>query len=228
MIPNKEVEFWSQLERYPELLPLKTLSFSTGSFLMRQGESSKHIFIIKQGRVRLYRDQGGSIIHLDDLGSGEILGELSFFDSLPRTAHAVALEPTECLVLQPEVLSKVTARLPVWIPALARSLAHRLRHVLANLEQEPETYLKESLVSLLLYKIPDEKTEFVPKDLIEEFTAILRVPPEDIEKKLVELASEGYLICAPQSLKIVHMNKLEHLLAELQRKQPVQGEETCP
>ncbi|HEV7126595.1 MAG TPA: cyclic nucleotide-binding domain-containing protein [Ktedonobacterales bacterium] len=74
--------------------------YPAGAPLLRQGDTGVGLFVIVSGRVRVTQHQhGGDEQELATLGSGEVLGEMSLLDDLPRSASAMALEPTQALVL---------------------------------------------------------------------------------------------------------------------------------
>ena len=74
--------------------------YPAGAALLRQGETGVGLFVIVSGRVRVTQHQPGGDEHeLASLGRGDVLGEMSLLDDLPRSATAMALEPTQALVL---------------------------------------------------------------------------------------------------------------------------------
>ena len=74
--------------------------YAAGDVLLRQGETGVGLFVITEGRVRVtqHRD-GGQEYELALLGKGDVVGEMSLLDDLPRSATATALESTKALVL---------------------------------------------------------------------------------------------------------------------------------
>jgi CRP/FNR family transcriptional regulator len=86
---------------------LQTLSISArerdypvGAKILQQGETGVGLFVITSGRVRVAQQGPSGEEH--DLGvfeRGAVLGEMSLLDDLPRTASAVAMEPTRALVI---------------------------------------------------------------------------------------------------------------------------------
>ena len=74
--------------------------YAVGDVLLRQGETGVGLFVIASGRVRVSQHQeGGPEQDLASIGAGEVLGEMSLLDDLPRSATATAAEPTRALVL---------------------------------------------------------------------------------------------------------------------------------
>ncbi len=75
-------------------------NFEAGTLLVKQGENGVGLFIILSGRVGISKTDSDSVeTKVAECGPGDILGEMSVFDGAPRSASAVALEPTHCLVL---------------------------------------------------------------------------------------------------------------------------------
>lgn len=68
---------------------------SRGDFLFRQGEATSAVFLIKSGKLKLVQiSDGGRETILDICGPGEVLGELSLYQSQKQPSSAVAIEDT--------------------------------------------------------------------------------------------------------------------------------------
>lgn len=74
--------------------------------------------------------------HLDELGPGEIFGELSLIDGHPRAATVAALRRTRCLVLGQADFLELISRSAEFALALLRVEAERLRRTDSNLVRE--------------------------------------------------------------------------------------------
>jgi CRP-like cAMP-binding protein len=105
--------------------------YAPGEFAVRQGEVDRSFFIISRGsfEVLVSSDEGPQRIRV--LESGDLFGEVGFFDGLPRLADVVALEDSEALVLtQPSFqrLRLMHPRLAVrFVLELGRVLGERFR-----------------------------------------------------------------------------------------------------
>jgi CRP/FNR family transcriptional regulator len=74
--------------------------YPTGATLLRQGETGIGLFIITDGKVQITQQApDGSVRDLGTFERGAVLGEMSLLDDLPRTATAIAMEPTRALVI---------------------------------------------------------------------------------------------------------------------------------
>jgi CRP/FNR family cyclic AMP-dependent transcriptional regulator len=94
------------------------------------------MYIILNGRVRIFRREGDTEHEIALLGPGAYFGELALLDGAPRTANAVAVE-NSCLVgfFRPEFLEilethgRIGAKISL---ALARITGTRLRKTLTG------------------------------------------------------------------------------------------------
>ena len=68
--------------------------------LVWQGTPGAAFFVIESGRVRILQQrQDGDMHELTVLGPGDTFGEMALLDDLPRSATALAAEPTVALAL---------------------------------------------------------------------------------------------------------------------------------
>ena len=79
---------------------LRTRRFRRGEVLFHQGDPGDSLFIVTAGAVKiLLPSEEGDEAILATVRPGAFFGELALLDGAPRSATAVALEPTETLVL---------------------------------------------------------------------------------------------------------------------------------
>ncbi|HEY7781596.1 MAG TPA: cyclic nucleotide-binding domain-containing protein [Ktedonobacterales bacterium] len=74
--------------------------FPAGHVILREGDPGVGLFVIVSGRVRVTQQLGGEPRELGTSGPGDVFGEMSLLDDLPRSATVTAVEPTRVLVLQ--------------------------------------------------------------------------------------------------------------------------------
>ncbi len=103
-----------------------------GERIFRQGDGGDEIFLIRRGRVRISLAlDDGQPYHVATFGRGDFFGDVAFLDRGVRSADAVALTPTELLVLSRGRFEKVAEQHPRlgqhFFASLARTLAIRLR-----------------------------------------------------------------------------------------------------
>ncbi len=103
--------------------------YPAGSTLLRQGETGIGLFIITSGKVQISQ-QGpdGTVRDLGTFERGAVLGEMSLLDDLPRTATAVALEPSRALAIPVWDFRAVLREQPDIAIKLLAIMSRRLRH----------------------------------------------------------------------------------------------------
>lgn len=98
--------------------------------LVWQGTTGAAFFIITNGKVRVVQQQqDGDIRELSVLGPGDTLGEMALLDDLPRSATALALEPTSALVLPVWDFRAILREDPEIMYGLLAVLSQRLRQL---------------------------------------------------------------------------------------------------
>ena len=102
--------------------------FLPGQTLFQEGEPSHSLFIITNGNISIRRTEKNSYIEIAKIQPNEVIGELSFFDRLPRSATAVALTTVECLEIPFESLEKMYLSVPNYFKTIVAAIAERLRN----------------------------------------------------------------------------------------------------
>lgn len=85
----------------------KVLEVATGGVLLRQGAKDSHAYLVLEGRVVVKREEGGRFRIIRSVGPGEQFGEISALHGTPRTATALAEEPTRVLRLPADSLREL-------------------------------------------------------------------------------------------------------------------------
>ncbi len=75
-----------------------------GEVLFREGDAGDSAFVIESGQMEVARGEGAVREILGLLGPGEMIGEMSLLDQLPRSASATARQPTRLRVVTGEHL----------------------------------------------------------------------------------------------------------------------------
>jgi CRP-like cAMP-binding protein len=93
-----------------------------------EGDPPGDVYLVVEGRVKLsIGTHDGREIAVGYKSVGEIFGELSAIDQLPRSATAAALDDLEVVAVEPGVFMGFVERTPALAVPLLRILAQRLR-----------------------------------------------------------------------------------------------------
>jgi CRP-like cAMP-binding protein len=118
---------------------MEELSFPADHTIFTQGQEGRSLYIVISGVVRVHigdRD-------LAKLKQGDVVGEMSLFDSEPRSASVTTLEPCECLMLtQLQLYDAIDETSGIAINII-RLLSRRIR----ELNNKVNAYEAKNLVS---------------------------------------------------------------------------------
>lgn len=101
-----------------------TLNLAKGELICAAGEESYDLYIIHSGKLLVYVNDGTKVTPLAYLNAGEYLGELSFFDHKPRSAHVVTLEEATLIKIP---VDQLKTQFPEWLITIAQSITTKLR-----------------------------------------------------------------------------------------------------
>lgn len=110
-----------------------------GEIIFHEGDPAECAYIIERGRVGIYVNREGEQITLNELGAGEILGEMAVMDQYPRTATARVIEDCQLAVITPRQIQQRIDNADPVIRSLLRILLTRYR---SGLSSEPDEGLK--------------------------------------------------------------------------------------
>ncbi len=131
-----------------------------GQFLYGPWERGGGLFVLKEGRVRLYRtNRKGGEFTIEILGAGTVFGEMSLGPRELRTTYAQATEPSLVASLRRADLEDLIRKNPEVGVRLARLLSERLRLAHNRLADFASKGVPARLASLILYLAEGEGVE---------------------------------------------------------------------
>jgi len=119
---------------------LKEETYPAGTFLVKQGEPSKHVlFLIIRGKAEIFvADKNGNETVTGLREAAEFLGETVFLSNKEYPASARALEKTHCYLLYPRITAKIYEESADFAAFIARLLADRMRNLYQKFSDEEE------------------------------------------------------------------------------------------
>jgi len=175
-----------------------------GEVLFREGDASDAMYVIKSGRIAITKSKGSGEIILAEKSTGEMLGEMAFFDNKPRSAGAKAVADTEVISLPFTSLYAQFKTFPEWLKAMVKTINGQLRDAntrIKNLEAattgEEEMFPPHlttrlcAIISLIGFK-SGEKTEggmLVPYFMLRDYCIQIFQQPTNKLDKLMEVLS---------------------------------------
>ncbi len=165
-----------------------------------EGDAGDSLYVVRDGKVKITRASAGSRENLlAVLGPGDLLGELSLFDSLPRTATATAVTDTTLFRLGAAEFDAYLAERPSVAPALLTVLAGRLRDTNDAMADLIFTDVPGRVAKALLslgdrFAEPTADGPRVTHDLTqEELAQLVGASRETVNKALSDFAGRGWI-----------------------------------
>jgi len=91
---------------------LAPVTFAEGEVIVRQGDAAGPMYVIEEGRVRVYTEEDGAARNIGFCRAGDYFGEMSALQGTPRTATVEAVSDCRLLSLGPDSLQELADASP--------------------------------------------------------------------------------------------------------------------
>ncbi len=105
----------------------QTLNVPKDNFLFLQGDSAENMYIVKSGEIGLFISDYTSEKMINSAGPGQLIGEMSLFDKMNRSASAKALVDSEVISLPYRKLNEDLSNMPDWVQIVLKTLTLKIR-----------------------------------------------------------------------------------------------------
>ena len=191
-------------------------SWGAGGVIFQRGDEGDHMLAITEGRVRLsLGTAAGRELMLRQLGPWEVMGELAIIDGEPRSADAVAAEPSAAIVLPRARFLEIAGQRPDLGLAVARHLARIVRTTNLQMESIALYDLRMRLVRFFLFSLRQVYGDHPPEEAVlhlhlsqSDLSAVLGASRPKLNQALQSLIAEGAvrregpdITCLPRRLR---------------------------
>jgi CRP-like cAMP-binding protein len=111
-------------------------TYAAGDVIFNEGDIGEEMFIIQSGQVKIVKKTNKEEKTLVILSEGDFFGEMAVIDREPRSAGAVAITETRCIVLNNAVFESTMQSNIHIVKRILRNMSSRLREAnkqIANL-----------------------------------------------------------------------------------------------
>ncbi len=112
---KKNIEIFKYLtpeESQQVLSDAAEMRLKSGEIVFEAGTAGNEMYIIKSGRVKVYRIFDDNEITFAEFGPGDAFGEMSLIDEYPRSASATALDDCVLLSLPRVTFKQIVEKYP--------------------------------------------------------------------------------------------------------------------
>jgi len=172
--------------------------FEQGAVIFKENDDGNEMFIIIQGVVEIRKSTGASSSKvLSTLQKGDMFGEMAIIEKQPRSASAVAVQPTRVLVLNEKLYDSMIGSNPDFARKMNKVLSERIRRADAIIQNIMTTNRQNQLwTGLVQYAKEKGVSTFKGSRVnVKEFTrwgaAHLGMAEKDVQSILQQLLKRG-------------------------------------
>jgi CRP/FNR family transcriptional regulator, cyclic AMP receptor protein len=114
------------------------------------------LFILKKGRVRIYKMEGAREFTLEVVNAGTVFGEVAFTAHRLRESYAKATEPSIVLAIDRDDVERLILEKPMVGLRMLGLLSERLRYYETRMEDVTLKEVPARLASLILFLVESE------------------------------------------------------------------------
>jgi CRP-like cAMP-binding protein len=198
-----------ELERFAELT--RERSYPKGSVILFQDDPGDSLFVLRDGRVKvvLIGEDGREVI-LGVLEPGAHFGELALIDDQPRSAHVIAMEDAQLLVLRREDFRRRVEANPTVAWALLTELSRRLRRADVKIGGLVLLDVPGRIARLLLDLSAESGSDQVEKPLTHQTIAqMIGASRETVSRAMKEFQDAGLIRVERRKISIGDREALE-------------------
>lgn len=198
-----------ELERFAEVTREK--SYPKGSVILFEDDPGDSLFVVREGRVKvvLIGEDGREVI-LGVLGVGEYFGELSLIDDRPRSAHVIAMEDSNLLVLRREDFRKRVESSPSVAWSLLTELSRRLRRADDKIGGLVLLDVPGRIARLLLDLAEESGTNAIEKTLTHQTIAqMIGASRETVSRAMKDFQDAGWITVERRRIALADRAALE-------------------
>lgn len=113
----------------------KPKTYGENQMLYQQGDIAEYVYYLKSGRVKIYiASQDGYDKALTTLTQGSLFGKASFFDGTPRTSSAKALQQSEIIAIDKQLMAKIFQMQPDFAIELLEYLSKTIQMLSTHID----------------------------------------------------------------------------------------------
>ena len=195
-------------------------SYSPGQTLFSEAEPCKGLYLVAQGRVRIFKVSPSGREHVLAVdGPGSSIAELPVFDGGAYPASAAAVDESEIVFVSRQDFRSFCLEHPEVALKVLQVVGGRLRRLVGIIEELSFTTVRQRLISWLLRQASAEGRP-TPRGVTfplnashQELAAQIGTVRELVSRNLARLLAQGLIEMGGHSITIVNREALEAELA---------------
>jgi CRP-like cAMP-binding protein len=230
MRKDEEVELLSRVDLFDSLSKeeISQLLDENSDVRLEEGETfyapwehNGELFVLKKGRMRLYRTEGAREFTLEVVEAGTVFGEMAFTSHRLRESFARAMEPCVILVMDPAGVERLIRQKPQVGLRMISLLSERLRYYETRMEDVTLKKVPARLASLILFLVESEGVQIPGEIRIptrythEHLGTMIGANREAVTKAFGRLQDEGAVQLRRRLIYVEDVEALESVAGRL-------------
>lgn len=215
MIPLLQGMSLEELKKLEKIT--KERSYKKGSVIITEGEKSENVFIIKSGKVKIFKTSNdGREIILDIKGRSKIFAEVTLFDNGKNPATVTAIENCVILSISSEDIECIIRENPDMALNIIKVLNRRLKEAQSRVKNMAinDTYVRTAQTLLRLidkYGVvaEDGTIELILNITREELAGLVGTSRETVSRAISQFSKEEAIKVAGRKIIILDKSKLK-------------------
>ena len=199
----------TELQSFAELT--RERSYPRGSVILFENDAGDSLFVVRSGRVKvvLIGEDGREVI-LGVLGVGQHFGELALIDEQPRSAHVIAMEDSNLIILRRDDFRKRVESSPPVAWSLLTELSRRLRRADDKIGGLVLLDVPGRIARLLLDLAEESGTQMIEKSLTHQTIAqMIGASRETVSRAMKEFQEAGWITVERRRISLANQAALE-------------------
>lgn len=175
--------------------------------LFFKGDEGDALYAVRRGQIRIVTGTaGGRGLTLNLLGPGDVFGEVALLDGRPRTADAVATEPTELFIVRRREFLRLLERSPHVVVQVIELLCERIRWMSERMEESVLMPLSARLARRLIALSEDYGVEVHVSQ--QELAGFVGAARESVNRQLRMWEREGLVELGRSRISLIDRDGL--------------------
>ena len=186
-------------------------AYPKNSVILFEDDPGDALFVVATGQVKvvLIGEDGREVI-LSVLGEGQFFGEMSLIDDEPRSAHVIAMEDSNLVVLRREDFESILLQTPLIAVALLKELTRRLRQADEKVGSLVLLDVHGRVARLMLEMADEEGGERITRRLTHHTIAqMIGSSRETVSRTMRDLVDKGHIAVSRKDIVIRDRQALE-------------------
>jgi CRP-like cAMP-binding protein len=198
-----------EIQKFADLT--RERAYPKGSVILFQDDPGDSLFVLRAGRVKvvLIGEDGREVI-LGVLEPGAHFGELALIDDQPRSAHVIAMDDSQLLILRREDFRRRVEANPSVAWALLTELSRRLRRADVKIGGLVLLDVPGRIARLLLDLADESGSDAIDKPLTHQTIAqMIGASRETVSRAMKEFQDAGLITVERRRISVGDREALE-------------------